>query len=74
VVFLVVGSIWIDYLRKMVRVFQVFNELKLIAISRKLKITDDEMSIVAEDERKKVGDDQWRSIAKELADISKGAI
>jgi hypothetical protein len=60
----------IDYLRKLIRVFQVANEIKLITIIRKLKITEDEISIVTEDEKKKMGSKKWEEIEKDFLDLS----
>jgi hypothetical protein len=58
-----------NYLRKLIRVYQVFNEMKLIVIMRKLKITEDEISIVTDEEKRKMGDEKWQEIEKELQDL-----
>jgi hypothetical protein len=60
-----------DYIRKLIRIFQIANEIKLITIIRKLKITNDEISIVTEDEKKKIGDEKWSEIEKEFQDLTK---
>lgn len=70
ILFLIVSTKQIDYMRKLIRVFQVFNEIKLLAIIRKLKISDDEISIVADGERRNMGKDKWEEIEKEFNDLS----
>lgn len=72
VIFLIVSARQTDYIRKLVRVFQVFNEIKLLAIIRKLKITDDEISIVADGEKRNMGEEKWKEIEKEFNDLSAG--
>lgn len=64
-------TIWrlTNYLRKMVRIYQVFNEVKVLSIIRKLKITDDEISIVMEGEKNKMGKDKWDEIEKEFKEL-----
>ena len=59
-----------DYLRKMIRVFQVSNEIKLLAVTRKLKVTEDEISIVSDDVKRTIGENRWAQIEKELQDLS----
>lgn len=58
-----------NFLRKLIRVFQVANEAKLIVIMRKLKITDDEISIVADNLKEKMGVEKWNEIEKELQEL-----
>lgn len=58
-----------DHLRKLMRVFQIGNEIKMLAVIRKLKITDDEISIVADDAQAKMGEAKWKEIEKELSDL-----
>lgn len=64
-------TIWrlTNYLRKMVRVYQIFNEIKILSIIRKLKITDDEISIVMEGEKNKIGKDKWNEIENEFKEL-----
>lgn len=61
----------IDYTRKLVRMFQIFNEIKFLSMIRKLKITDDEISIVAESEKNKMGELKWAELEKEFAELTK---
>lgn len=58
-----------DYLRKMMRIYQVVNEMKLLAIIRKLKITDEEISIIADSEREKMGETKWAELEKEMSEL-----
>lgn len=69
IVFLVSVARQFDYIRKQVRIYQIFNEIKVLTIIRKLKITDDEISIVADSERQKVGEKRWKEIEKELGEL-----
>lgn len=66
VIFLVVSVSLIEYLRKLILAFQVANEIKLLATIRKLKITEDELSIVIDSEKMRVGEETWREMEKEL--------
>ncbi len=58
-----------EYLRKMRRIFQISNEIQLLTITRKLKITDDEKDIVMNDVKKDIGPKKWGEIEKELKDL-----
>lgn len=58
-----------DYLRKMIRMYQISNEIKILTIIRKLKITEDEISIVTDNEREKMGEKKWTELEKELAEL-----
>jgi hypothetical protein len=70
IIFLVTSSKLIDYLRKLIRAYQIFNEVKILAIIRKLKISDDEISIVLDGEKLKIGDKKWAEIEKEINEIT----
>lgn len=59
-----------EYLRKMIRVFQVMNEIKLIAIVRKLNISNEEAQKVADEVRQKTGEEKWRVIEKEFVELT----
>lgn len=71
IIFILIIEKHTDFLRKLVRVFQVFNEVKLLSIVRKLKISDDEISIVMENEKKEIGIEAWAEIEKDFRDIKK---
>ncbi len=65
--FFIVALNLVDTLSRFVRVFQIANELKMLAIVRKLKISDEEMSIVLDGEKMKVGEDKWKQMEKEIS-------
>lgn len=69
VVFLFFNHTRTDYLRKLVRYFQVHNEIKLLAIARKLKISDDELSIVMDGQKKNMGEKGWNDLEKEFEEL-----
>ncbi len=71
VLLLITLTLYVEYIRKLIRSFQVFNELKLIAIMRKLKVSADEMDIVFEDEKKNMGQ-KWNEIEKEFNELTNG--
>ena len=68
---IVILMVWqaANFLRKLIRVFQVANEAKLIVIMRKLKITDDEISIVTDNLKEEMGLGKWNEIEKELQEL-----
>ncbi len=59
----------VDYLRKLVRVFEVWNETKLIAIQRKMQITNEDITKIAEENMEKLTEEQRKSLEKDLQDI-----
>ena len=59
----------IDYLRKLIRIFQIFNEVKMISIIRKLGISEEEIKKVYDEEEKKWNEKQREEINKDLLDI-----
>ena len=69
ILFLILIERQYDYLRKLTRFYQLSNEIKLLTIIRKLKITDDEMSIVANNEIKNVDKKVWEEFQKEYDDL-----
>lgn len=70
-VFLHISTEYAEYHRKLMRVFHLTDEIKLLAIQRKLKISDDEISIVEESVKKDVfGEKRWKDFEKELKEIS----
>lgn len=60
---------YIDFLRGLIRVFQVGNEAKIVTIMRKLKITDKEMGDIAEEIKGKSTEKQWASLEKDIKDL-----
>jgi hypothetical protein len=60
---------FVDYLRKLIRVFQAVNDVRLIAIIRKLKISDEDLEIVTDSMKATVGEIKWNQFEKELQEI-----
>jgi hypothetical protein len=58
-----------DHLRKMIRVFQSVNDVRFMAIIRKLKISDDDLSIVTDSMKMKVDEQNWNQLEKEMQDL-----
>lgn len=60
-----------EYLRKLIRVYQIGNETKILAITRKLKISREEISKLADEELDKLTVEQKTQIEKEFRDVSR---
>jgi len=58
-----------DYLRKLIKVFQVANEMKLVAITRKLKITNKEIVDIGEEVNRNLSKKQQADLEKDIRDI-----
>lgn len=69
IVFLITTFKALDYIRKLCRVHQFYNEVKMLAIIRKLKITDEELSIVVDSEKMNMGEIKWNELEKETNDL-----
>lgn len=61
----------VEYLRKMMRVFQTANEVKIMAIIKKLNISKEEIDEIIEVNKKKVSKEGWESLEEDIADITK---
>lgn len=61
----------VDFLRKVLRVFQVGNETKLMAIQQKLKISDEELKRISNKYMDKLTKEQSDSLEKDYQDIFK---
>ncbi|HUD04646.1 MAG TPA: hypothetical protein VMR59_01510 [Patescibacteria group bacterium] len=59
-----------NYLRKMIRVFNITTEGKIMAIVHKLKIGDEEIDKVLEDMESYQTKEQKESLAKDVQDIA----
>jgi hypothetical protein len=53
----------------MIRVFQSVNDVRFMAIIRKLKISDDDLSIVTDSMKMKVDEQNWNQLEKEMQDL-----
>ena len=58
-----------DYLRKLIRVFQVTNEGKLRGIIRKLNISDEELQELGDEVENSLTDEQRKSLYKDMDDL-----
>lgn len=72
-VFIVVWNC--NYLGKLIRVFNTGTEAKLIAIMKKLKMTDEEIKRYGEEymneQKELVGEKAWEGVEKDFRDIQK---
>lgn len=59
----------IDYLRKLIRVFQVANEFKLLAVTKKLKIGKKELDQVEKDIKSKWSGAQINDFRRDFEDV-----
>jgi len=58
-----------EYLRKLIRVYQFSNEVKIMAIAKKLDISEDEISKLGDKELAKLTVDQKNSLERDFKDI-----
>jgi|SRR5215472_5798134 len=58
-----------DHLRKILRVFQSVNDIRFMAIIRKLKISDDDLSIVTDSMKMTTDEKKWNELEKEMKDL-----
>jgi hypothetical protein len=58
-----------DYLQKLIRVFQVFNQEKLAVIMKKLNISEEESQKIIDEERNSLPDEQRESLYKDMNDL-----
>ncbi len=58
-----------DYLRKLIRINDFFAEIRTLAIVRKLKVSNDEMSIIFNEAKRTMGEDNWKGIEKDIRDL-----
>lgn len=58
-----------EYLRKLIRVFHVENEIKISAIIKKLKITEKELTDIKNEIKDNAYEKDWESYEKDAKDI-----
>ncbi|MBT3817075.1 MAG: hypothetical protein HOE80_03400 [Candidatus Magasanikbacteria bacterium] len=68
IIYLISSEKRIDYIRKLIRVYQVGNEVKLLSIIKKLKITDEEIENIFENT---VTEEEKNNLDKEFNDLKK---
>ena len=59
----------VDYLRKLIRVFQVANEVKIIAIQRHLKISNEEIEKITKEALDNLSEEQRKFLEKDIQDL-----
>ncbi len=59
-----------NYLRKMIRSYQVFNDIRLMALMKKLKISTGEVKKIMDEQKEKISSAQWQQIEKDWKDIN----
>lgn len=58
-----------DYLRKLIRVFQVMNEGKLLGIIKKLDISAEELEEIGDNVENNLTEEQRKSLYKDMEDL-----
>lgn len=66
---LIIIFIRFEYLRKMIRVFNVSTESKIMAIARKVNVKEEEINAILEETKESVGYKEWKSLEKDYKDI-----
>jgi len=59
----------VDTLRKIIRFFQIANEVKLLAIADKLGVTPQELQRKADGIRQSMSPEEWDAVEKDLQPI-----
>ncbi|MBU0661006.1 hypothetical protein KKG22_02380 [Patescibacteria group bacterium] len=67
VIYLIQSEKRTDCLRKLIRVYQVGNEIKLLAIIKKMNISEEEIDNIFEDN---LSDEQKKDLEKDFDDLS----
>ena len=60
-----------NYLRAVERIQHFYIETKIMAISKKLKVSDKEIQDVVNDAKNKTSEEQWNLIEKDFKDVFK---
>lgn len=58
-----------DYLRKLIRVYQVTNEGKLMGIIKKLKVTKEELQEIGDETENSLTEEQRKSLYQDMDDL-----
>ena len=62
----------VNFLRKLIRVFHVSNEVKLISLQRKLKVKDEETQDIIKETEDNLTEEQLTQLKKDVTDLMKG--
>lgn len=64
-----------NYLKKLIRVLSVSTETKIIAMARKLDVSEEDMEEeiekIMKEQEEKIGTEKWKELEKDFADITK---
>jgi len=66
IVFYINAAIWGNYLRKLITVFQLRNEIKLLSITRKLEISDEEGQVISDEVENNLTEEQRKLLYKDM--------
>ncbi len=69
IIFLLTLELRVDYLRKIIRVFQAANEIKLKGIIKKLNITEGELLKIGDDIENNLTEEEKKSLIEDLKDL-----
>lgn len=69
IIFLLISALLIDYMRKLIRVFHVMNEVKLSGIIKKLNVTEEELKKIGDDVENDLTEEQRKSLYQDMNDL-----
>lgn len=69
IIILLVSERQTDYLRKLVRVYQVTNEGKLLSIMRRMEITPEELQEIGDEVESTLTEKQRQSLYRDMDDL-----
>lgn len=64
-------DISVNYLRRLIRVFQIGNECKILSIVKKLEITDENITDTYNQNTSNLSDKQKKELEKDFFEVSK---
>lgn len=64
----------VDYNRKMLRVFWVASDTKLLALAKKLGVTKEGIRRMLIEEKATWGEENWKSFKKDMSDVMSATI
>lgn len=69
IILLLISEIHTDYLRKLIKVFQVTNEGKLMGIIKKLNVTEEELQKIGDEMENNLTEKQRKSLYQDMDDL-----
>ena len=64
----------VDYNRKMLRVFWVACDTKLLALAKKLGVSKEDIKKILNEEKATWGEENWKSFKKDTSDVMNATI